>query len=130
MRDKAAAWFSGDVVIDVPAMSVVQLIFTPDDLSAATELQIREETFTPGSIVEGLRLYQTTRLRAIARYGDFLVDVTNLNAVWESSQPEYVRVDSCGLVQRLRMSDGPVTIRAKILNGPSAEVILSATVGG
>lgn len=123
-RDEVIAWHTGRVAIDLPGQTFIQIIYLKDDLASATDLRIEEETYTPGSLDTGLALHQTTRLRAIAQIAGRSVDITELNVLWSSSEPEYVRMEQGGLVQRLRASEGPVTLTAQILNGPSAEVTL------
>lgn len=123
-RDEVVAWHTGPVSLDLLGQSFVQIIYLKEDLAAATDLRIEEETYTPGTLDTGLALHQTTRLRAVALLAGRPVDLTELNIVWSSSDPESVRIEQGGLVQRLRASEGPVTLTARILNGASAEVIL------
>jgi hypothetical protein len=82
-------------------------------------LPLSESSLTPGGI-DGLELWQTTRLRAQARLGDATVDCSELAVRWESSLPQEVSVSQAGLVQR-RRGDAAVQIQAGIPGGPQWE---------
>ena len=105
-----------DVVVDLPAESLTQIIFTKDDLAQVKELKLEEKTFTPGT-AQKLGLLETTRLRALGKLGDRWLDLTDLNVVWTSSAPDLVPVYQGGLVQRLHQTTNEVTLTAKTLSG-------------
>ena len=96
--------------------SMTQMILTPLELSRATSLRIEEITATPGSSDE-LDVLQTTRFQAIATIDGVEVDVTDLNAVWTSGEPEAMPVRQGGLVQHLRALGHPVTVTARLYDG-------------
>jgi len=103
--------------------SLTQFILTPLDLAAIDSIRLEENTITPGSL-DGLEVYQTTRLRAIATLGGKEIDITGLNAVWSSSAQPAVPVYQGGLVQRMRPTKGPVTISASTSSGAKAEAVV------
>lgn len=107
------------LVVDLPAESLTQIIFTKEDLAQVGELKLEEKTFTPGTATK-LGLLETTRLRALGKLGDRWLDLTDLNIVWTSSAPDLVPVYQGGLVQRLRPTTNDVTLTAKALNGIAA----------
>ena len=96
--------------------SMTQIILTPLALSSAASLRIEEITATPGSSDE-LGVLQTTRFQAIATIDGVEADVTDLNTVWSSDEPEAMPVRQGGLVQHLRALDHPVTITARLHDG-------------
>ena len=108
-----------DMIVDLPAESLTQLIFTKEDLAQVSELKLEEKTFTPGT-AQKLGLLETTRLRALGRIGERWLDLTDLNVVWTSSAPELVTVYQGGLAQRLHQTANEVTLTAKTLNGIAA----------
>lgn len=103
--------------------SLTQFILTPLDLASVESIRLEEHTITPGTL-DGLDVYQTTRLRAIATLGGKEIDVTGLNAVWTSSAQPAVPVYQGGLVQRLRPTKGAVTITASTASGAKAEAVV------
>jgi hypothetical protein len=107
------------VNLDVPAKSLTQVLITPLALENAQPVELRERTITPGRVIngEGLNLFQTTRLRAIARIDAHEVDLTDLNVVWTSSNADLVRMDQGGLVQRMRKAPEKITLSAATLDG-------------
>jgi hypothetical protein len=107
------------LVVDLPAESLTQIIFTKEDLAQVSELKLEEKTFTPGT-AQKLGLLETTRLRGLGRIGDRWLDLTDLNVVWTSSAPELVTVYQGGLAQRLHQTASEVTLTAKTLNGIAA----------
>lgn len=111
------------LVVDLPAESLTQLIFTREDLAQVSELKLEEKTFTPGT-AQKLGLLETTRLRALGKLGDRWIDLTDLNVAWTSSAPDLVTVYQAGLVQRLHPTTNTVTLTAKTLNGVSASVVI------
>ena len=118
-RDEVIAQFQlapGPVLVTLPPMSMTQMILVPQELRKAVSLQLEEVTATPGS-AGNLGLLQTTRLKALAAVGDVMVDVTDLNTVWTSSEPDFVPVHQGGLVQHLRKTEVPVTIAAGLFDG-------------
>lgn len=122
LRDQAIrqAPVSGpELVVDLPAEALTQIIFTKDDLAQVTELKLEEKTFTPGT-AQRLGLLETTRLRAHGKLGDRWLDLTDLNIVWTSSAPDLVSVYQGGLVQRLYQTTNEVTLTAKTLSGKTA----------
>jgi hypothetical protein len=106
-------------VVDLPAESLTQLIFTKADLSQVAELKLEEKTFTPGK-ASSLGVLETTRLRALGKLGDTWIDLTDLNVEWASSEPELVTIYQGGLVQRLQATAREVTLTAKTLTGITA----------
>lgn len=108
-------------VWDLPAETLTQIIFTKEDLAQVSELKLEEKTFTPGT-VQKLGLLETTRLRALGKFGDRWVDISDLNVTWTSSLPDLVTVYQGGLVQRRRSTPREVSLTAKTLNGISAPV--------
>jgi hypothetical protein len=111
-----------EMVVDLPAETLTQIILTKDDLAQVSKLKLEEKTFTPGT-AEKLAPLETTRLRALGKLGDRWLDLTDLNVVWSSSVPELVNVYQGGLVQRLAASSRAVTITAKTLGGISAPAL-------
>jgi hypothetical protein len=105
-----------EMIVDLPAESLTQIIFTKDDLAQMKELKLEEKTFTPGT-AQKLGLLETTRLRALGKLGDRWLDLTDLNIVWTSSAPDLVPLYQGGLVQRLRQTTNEVTLTAKTLAG-------------
>ncbi|NQT94160.1 MAG: hypothetical protein HQ559_15470 [Lentisphaerae bacterium] len=98
--------------------SMTQLILTRHELGRATSLRLEEVTATPGSS-DGLAVLQTTRFRALAAIdgADVDVDVTNLNTVWTSDEPEAMPVHQGGLVQHLRQVHQPVIVTVRLYDG-------------
>ncbi len=96
--------------------SMTQMILTPLALDRATSLRMEEITATPGSS-DGLGVLETTRFQAIATIDGVEVDVTDLNAVWTSGEPEAMPVHQGGLVQHLRALSRPVTVTARLYDG-------------
>jgi len=97
----------------IPAQSMLAVHLGPDPLKGLREIQIVEETLTPGSLLNGgeLNRWQTTRLAVKG------VDASGRTRripdeflTWESSSPRALRVDGGGLVQRVRHGAGPVTL--------------------
>lgn len=114
----------GRFALDIPGRSMVQAIVMPPQ-GKAEKIEIREQSITPGGLAEGLALWQTTRLRAIAAIDGQPVDITDVGVVWESSKPDAVRVDGGGLVQRIRPCPGDVTMTAREFDGKAvAEVVI------
>ena len=125
-RDKAirqAALKGAEFVVDLPAESLTQVIFTKADLAQVKELRIEEKTFTPGK-ASALGVLETTRLRALGRLGDEWVDLTDLNVEWTSTEPDLVTIYQGGLAQRLLASAKEVTLTAKTLAGVSAAPVI------
>ena len=110
----------------VPAKAFTQIILTSEPLEQINSLALKEQTHTPGDTA-ALSLHQTTRLRAIAHTADRTdLDVSDLNIIWTSSDPDVVRVEQGGLVQRIRDVPGPITIRAATCDGHhAAEIAVS-----
>ena len=104
------------IMVTLPPLSMTQMILVPQELGKAVSLQLEEVTTTPGS-AGNLGLLQTTRLKALAAVGDVVVDVTDLNTVWTSSEPTSVPVHQGGLVQHLRRTEVPVTIAVRLFDG-------------
>ena len=112
-----------EFILDLPAESLTQVIFTKADLSQVKELKLVERTFTPGK-ANGLGVLETTRLRALGKLGDQWIDVTDLNVEWISSSPDVVMLHQGGLVQRLQASPGEVTLTARTLSGVAAPAVV------
>jgi len=124
-RDKAirqASLKGSEFVVDLPAESLTQIIFTKADLTQVTELKLEEKTFTPGT-TNSLGLLETTRLRALGKLGDEWVDLSDLNVEWTSTEPALVTIYQGGLVQRLHASTKEITLTAKTLAGVAALVV-------
>lgn len=124
-RDRFVSRFrceDGPVVIDIPGRSMVQVIYCRQDLSLAENLRITEQTCTPGGIEQGLGLYQTTRLRALATINGEQVDLSELSAQWTSSEPDVLSVNGVGLVQNTRNLPGSQTITVKLPDGETASI--------
>lgn len=116
-----------ELVIDLPAESLTQIIFTKEDLAQVSELKLEEKSFTPGTVAK-LGVLETTRLRALGKLGDRWLDLTDLNIAWTSSAPELVTVYQGGLVQRLHQTTNDVTLTAKSLNGKiAASLVVPST---
>lgn len=107
--------------VELPPESVVQVSLSSLELDQIESLRLEEVTITPGNCAS-FGLHQTTRLRAIALLGGEEIDVTEMHAVFTSSEPNLVRVDGTGLVQRMRNAPDEVTITVSLPSGPSAEV--------
>ena len=121
-RDKAvrqSALKGAEFVVDLPAESLTQVIFTKADLNLVTELKLEEKTFTPGK-AGNLAVLETTRFRALGKLGETWIDLTDLNVEWASSEPELVTIYQGGLVQRLQASRKELTLTAKTLSGVGA----------
>jgi len=101
----------------LPPHSLTQLILIDLPLGSIDQVNIIEKTTTPGSISEGLKIHQTTRLRAIATLNGQELDVSETHVIWESSHPDLVTINSTGLVQRVRDSPEEVTLRVKATTG-------------
>jgi hypothetical protein len=112
-----------EMVVDLPAESMTQIIFTKEDLTKVTQLKLGEKTFTPGT-AQKLGLLETTRLSALGKLGDGWLDLTDLNVVWTSSAPDLVAVYQGGLVQRMRQTKSEVRLTAKTLSGVAAPELI------
>ena len=102
------------VTLQLPGLSLTQLVLLPFDPGQAETLEIREETYTPGGLKAGLEKYQTTRLRAYGLFDGEWRDLSECAVRWRSSQPDNVPVSQSGLVIRLRPSTGAVQLSAGI----------------
>jgi len=102
--------------ITLAERSLSQIILTPLALDQIQSVRLEEHTSTPGT-ADHLEVFQTTRFRALAEIGNKEVDITGLNAIWESSRPPVVAVHQGGLVQRLRRGEQNVTVCARTPNG-------------
>ena len=111
---------NGEISFDLGAECLTQIILTNVPLDKIKYLELKEVTNTPGG-VEKLELYQTTRLRAIGYTGEAEYDLTDLNVVWSSSQPEIIKAYQGGLIQRVRQSSKEIVISAGTLTGLEAE---------
>lgn len=99
------------VTINVAGQSLTQVILTPAPLDQIRSLKLEETTATPGTLAS-LALHQTTRLRALATLtDDTTLDITHLNALFTSSNPEVLRADQGGLIQRMRHAPDPITLK-------------------
>ena len=130
-RDKVVADTTVDKPsfrLDLASLSLTQVFVTSESpVGSATALRLEERSATPGGLA-GLALHQTTRLRAIAVDGAVERDLTDVNVVWSSSNPEVVRADQCGLIQRMADSVEAVTIAARTLDGElNAEVVIGGS---
>lgn len=112
-----------EMVVDLPAETLTQIILTKEDLTKVTELKLEEKTFTPGT-AQKLGLLETTRLRALGKLGERWLDLTDLNVVWSSSSPDLVTVYQGGLVQRLHPTKNEISLTAKTLSGVSAPAVV------
>jgi len=92
----------GRLRMDLSAQSLTQVILTPLALDRIASLRLIENTLTPGSVADGLALHQTTRLQALGVIDGVEHDLSQLNIVWRSSEPECVPVYQGGLVVCLR----------------------------
>ena len=125
-RDKAlrqSALKGSEFMVDLPAESLTQIIFTKADLTQVTELKLEEKTYTPGK-TSSLGLLETTRLRALGKLGDEWVDLSDLNVEWTSTEPALVAIYQGGLVQRLHASTKEITLTAKTLAGVAASGVI------
>lgn len=97
----------------IPAESMLAVHLGPDPLKGLRDIQIVEETLTPGTLLGGgeLKRWQTTRL-AVEGVDDSgrTRRIPDAFLTWESSSPRALRVDGGGLVQRVRHGAGPVTL--------------------
>jgi hypothetical protein len=107
------------IIIDVPAESMVQIIFLKEDLSKVTEIKLEEKTETPGTLAD-LKLLETTRIQAMGKLDNRWIDLTDLNIVWNTSSPELVKTYQGGLVQRLQSTSREVVLIAIPLAGPES----------
>jgi hypothetical protein len=122
-RDETVAQLpasGGRVTLDLPPESLTQLIFVKEDLSKVEELKIEETTATPGDS-RALQPLQTTRLRASGRIGAAWLDLSSLNVVWSSSDPDTVRVGQNGLVQHAGGAGTRATVTARTPGGIEAK---------
>jgi hypothetical protein len=106
----------GRIALALAPMSLSQVIVSDLDPEGVQNVVLEECTFTPGTR-EALGLWQTTRLRAIAEIGGRRVDLSEYNVKWQSSDPQVVRVEQTGLLQRVRSSRRAVGIRALRADG-------------
>jgi hypothetical protein len=110
----------GRIALDLPPHSLTQLIFVQEALSRIEDLTLEETTATPGDSA-ALGLLETTRLRARGRIGQTGFDLSDLNVIWRSSDPDAIRVGQNGLVQNIRDSETPVAITARTPGGTEAK---------
>ncbi len=106
----------GAVRVSVAPESLVQVIFSDRDPGTIVAPRLEETTETPG-VAAALGLWQTTRLRVMAECAGRPVDLTTHNVIWESEQPDLVRVGQGGLVQRVRTTDRVIVVRARLADG-------------
>jgi hypothetical protein len=106
----------GLVRVRVAPKCCIQAIFSNIAPSALTDAVLSETTHTPGRLAD-LALWQTTRLVLTAALGRSRLNLSTHNIIWESDQPQRVRVGQGGLVQRVRNTDRTVTIRARLADG-------------
>jgi hypothetical protein len=103
----------GAVTLDVPAQSLVQVVFDSVAWHRAGALRLEERTHGPGDSA-ALGLWQTTRLHAIATIDGVEIDASTWAVQWDSAQDQLVRAGQGGLIQRLRAVGEPVVITAAI----------------
>jgi hypothetical protein len=103
----------GVVTLDVPAQSLVQVVFDSVPWHRASALRLEERTYGPGGS-SALGLWQTTRLHAIATIDGVEIDGSAWSVQWDSAQDQLVRAGQGGLIQRLRAVGEPVVITAAI----------------
>jgi hypothetical protein len=106
----------GCLRVHVAPLTVVQVILSDLDPRRIGAARLEERTFTPGTL-ETLAPLQTTRLRLIANVAGQPADLTEHNVIWVSDDPNLVRVDQGGLVQRVRSAPRPVGLRARLADG-------------
>lgn len=114
------------VSVTIPPMAMVQVIFMELKPDTIRTLTIKEESLTPGSLTNGLELWQTTRLLAIATLPEGEINISDLAVIWKSEHPDEVKIEQTGLLQRLRKSEKPTLISAEFPGGKKATCILSA----
>lgn len=118
--------------LDLPACSFAQVRLLKTCPWAVDSLRIEEETFTAGSLQSGLELHQTTRLRAIGTSKGVDSDFTDVNIIWQSSDPEAFPITQTGLVlcQRASASATKPTFTATLLRPESSDTTkpLTATI--
>lgn len=102
--------------------SLTEIIFTEEDLSQISELRIEERSGTTGSLND-LDLYQTARLKALGKYGDRWIDLTDLNTVWSTSRDSGLRIHQGGLLQRMQRSTRDETVTVETLSGIKADPV-------
>lgn len=107
---------NGRMCVQVPARSLVQVIFSAVDPASITAARIVEQTFTPGT-ASSLGLYETSRLRLVAKVAGRETDLTGHNIVWTSDDPQFVSVGQGGLLQRVRRTTRTIVVRAALANG-------------
>jgi len=107
---EAAAVSGGEVRLSIGPRSFVQVILSELDPATITGFTVEEQTLTPG-VLDDLRLWQTTRLRAVAQTPQGPHDVTELCALFNCPD-DCLRVTASGLVQRIRESRamGPIGV--------------------
>ena len=122
-QDTCLAWHEDldTLSVRVPAQSAVQLILLPWRAADIEPLRL-EDAGLCGSRLPDLGLWQTTRLRAIARVDDREVDVSDLCVIWTSSHPDLLHAGSGGLVQRRRLSPVAITLCARLPDGRCWEI--------
>lgn len=111
---------NSEITIEISPESLTQVIFTKEDLSQISELKIEELTTTPGSL-ENLKLYETTRLRALGKYRNEWIDLTELNVLWSVTENSGLNIYQGGLLQRIKYSDTAAGIHARTINGIEAQ---------
>lgn len=108
--------------ITLTGESLTEIIFTEEDLSQITELKIEARPGTIGT-VDSLGLYQTARLKALGKYENGWIDLTDLNVVWSSSKDSGLQIHQGGLLQRMRYSSTDEDVTAETLSGVKATPI-------
>ena len=94
--------------------SLTEIILMEEDLSKISELKIEECKVTTSS-VSNLKLLQTTRLKAIGKYEDKWMDLTDLNVLWSTGPNSGLNVYQGGLLQRMMNSPKVEMVSAKTL---------------
>ncbi|GEM_PF-2234842 len=109
---------SGAEILDIAPRGVQQWILAENPLAGLSSLQLEEQSFTPGSLEEGLELYQTSRLKLRGLLEDGRSrEIPDAYLNWSSSVPDVLSVESSGLVQRKRNGGGEVLLRAETVDG-------------
>jgi len=106
---------TGTETLTLPAKGVSQWILTPSPLHGLNGINLLETSLTPGSLSDGLQQYHTSRLQVLNI--DTQQPVPDAWVTWTSSKPEVVRVESSGLVQRMRSGGGEITLTATTVDG-------------
>lgn len=106
----------GEIKLAIAPESLVQVILSNIDPASIRSCRICEHGLTRGK-ASSLDLFQTTRLRLMARINGKEVDISEHNVVWASEDSQFLHAGPCGLILRKRSTARPLRITASLANG-------------